>query len=226
MFHIQNYINGELVSPVDGLYLENFNPAKGEVYSFIPDSNEKDVELAVMAAKNASKAWGETSKEERSNVLIKISHLINEKLEALAMAESIDNGKPFKLAKTVDIPRAAANFYFYATAILHEHNEAHINDVSSINYTLRQPIGVAGCISPWNLPLYLFTWKIAPALASGNCVVAKPSEVTPMTAYLLSEICIEAGLPKGVLNIVHGTGPKVGSNIVSHKQIANKKKVL
>ena len=219
MFKIQNYINGELVAPIDGSYLENYNPAQGQVYSLIPNSNHKDVELAVIAAKNASKAWGETSKEERSDILIKISNLINKRLDELALAESIDNGKPLKLAKTVDIPRAAANFYFYATAILHEHNEAHINDVSSINYTLRQPIGVAGCISPWNLPLYLFSWKIAPAIASGNCVVAKPSEVTPMTAYLLSEICIEAGLPKGVLNIVHGTGPNVGSAIVAHKQI-------
>ena len=219
MFKIKNYIDGLLVDPIDGEYIDNYNPAKGEVYSHIPNSNSKDVDAAVKAAKVASEMWANTSKEERSAILIKISTLINERLDELALAESVDNGKPLKLAKTVDIPRAAANFYFYATAILHEHNEAHINDSSSINYTLRQPIGVAGCISPWNLPLYLFSWKIAPALASGNCVVAKPSEVTPMTAYLLSEICIEAGLPKGVLNIVHGTGPRVGSSIVAHHQI-------
>lgn len=219
MFKIKNYIDGQLVDPIDGEYIDNYNPAKGEVYSHIPNSNSKDVDAAVKAAKLASEMWANTSKEERSTILIRISTLINERLDELALAESVDNGKPLKLAKTVDIPRAAANFYFYATAILHEHNDAHINDSSSINYTLRQPIGVAGCISPWNLPLYLFSWKIAPALASGNCVVAKPSEVTPMTAYLLSEICIEAGLPKGVLNIVHGTGPRVGSSIVAHKQI-------
>jgi aminomuconate-semialdehyde/2-hydroxymuconate-6-semialdehyde dehydrogenase len=219
MNKIVNYINGELIAPVDNKYIDNYNPATGKVYSLIPDSNSKDVELAVSAAHAACEAWSNTPKEERSRILVSISTKITAQLDAFALAESIDNGKPLRLAKTVDIPRAAANFYFYATAILHDKNEAHINEDSSINYTLRQPIGVAGCISPWNLPLYLFTWKIAPALASGNCVIAKPSEVTPMTAYMLSQICIDAGLPKGVLNIVHGTGPNVGSAIVAHKQI-------
>ncbi|MCC6685263.1 MAG: aldehyde dehydrogenase, partial [Bacteroidia bacterium] len=133
--------------------------------------------------------------------------------------ESIDQGKPKWLAKNGEIPRAVSNIRFFGTAIEHFASEAHPMPGHAINYTLRTPIGVVGCISPWNLPLYLFTWKIAPALASGNCVVAKPSEITPMTAYLLAEICIEAGLPAGVLNIVHGLGPKVGSAITVHKQI-------
>ena len=219
MSKILNYINGELIEPIGKLYIDNYQPATGKVYSLIPDSDERDVQLAVEAARKAFPEWSVLPKENRSKVLVRISELIEKNLDRLALAESKDNGKPVKLAKTVDIPRAAANFYFYATAILHDHTEAHPMENRVINYTLRQPIGVAGCISPWNLPLYLFTWKIAPALASGNCVVAKPSEITPMTAYLLSELCIEAGLPKGVLNIVHGLGPKVGSAITEHPQI-------
>src|SRR5436190_2256907 len=159
------------------------------------------------------------SAETRHDHLMKIVALIERDLDFLAEAESIDNGKPKTLARSVDIPRAVSNFKFYATAAMHTHTEAHETVGQAINYTLRQPLGVAGCISPWNLPLYLFTWKIAPALAAGCTVVAKPSEVTPMTAFLLSEICIEAGLPAGVLNIVHGLGGKVGNAIVSHHDI-------
>ncbi len=219
MQQIKNYINGALVEPVSKTYLDNFNPSTGKVYSHIPDSDEKDVELAYAAAKAAFKEWSITSKDKRSAYLLKIASLIEKNLDKLALAESIDNGKPLKLAKTVDIPRAAANFHFYGTGILHYASHAHSMEETAINYTLRQPVGVAGCISPWNLPLYLFTWKIAPALAAGCTVVAKPSEITPMTAFLLSEICIEAGLPAGVLNIVHGLGAKVGNAIVSHKDI-------
>ena len=219
MSKIQNYINGELVAPISNQYIDNVDPSRGKVYSLIPDSDERDVELATKAAKAAFKAWSNTPKETRSRILQKISFLIEENLDKLALIESVDNGKPLHLAKTVDIPRAAVNFNFYATGILHYSSHAHAMEDTAINYTLRQPVGVAGCISPWNLPLYLFTWKIAPALAAGCTVVAKPSEVTPMTAYLLSEICIQAGLPKGVLNIVHGLGPKVENAIVSHKDI-------
>ncbi|MDX2173070.1 MAG: aldehyde dehydrogenase [Bacteroidota bacterium] len=219
MQQIKNYINGQLIEPVSKTYLDNFNPSTGKVYSQIPDSDGKDVELAYTAAKKAFKEWSITPKDKRSAYLLKIASLIEKNLDKLALAESIDNGKPLKLAKTVDIPRAAANFHFYGTGILHYASHAHSMEETAINYTLRQPVGVAGCISPWNLPLYLFSWKIAPALAAGCTVVAKPSEVTPMTAYLLSEICIEAGLPAGVLNIVHGLGGKVGNAIVSHKDI-------
>lgn len=219
MQKIANYINGQLVEPASKNYIDNFNPATGKVYSLIPDSDEKDVELAYAAAKKAFKEWSITPKEKRSQYLLKIAALIEKNLDKLSLAESTDNGKPLKLAKTVDIPRAAANFHFYGTGILHYAANSHSMEETAINYTLRQPVGVAGCISPWNLPLYLFSWKIAPALAAGCTVVAKPSEVTPMTAYLLSEICIEAGLPAGVLNIVHGLGGKVGNAIVSHKDI-------
>lgn len=217
---IQNYIGGELVNNVSGEYLDNFEPATGEVYSQIPDSDERDVEAAVDAAKLAFPAWSNTSADERFAIIMRLVALIERDLESLALAESTDNGKPVSLARAVDIPRAIANFRFYATAAMHSANESYDTvGQNAINYTLRHPIGVVGCISPWNLPLYLFTWKIAPALASGCTVVAKPSEVTPMTAYLLSQLCIEAGLPAGVLNIVHGTGPNVGSAIVSHKDI-------
>jgi aminomuconate-semialdehyde/2-hydroxymuconate-6-semialdehyde dehydrogenase len=219
MLKIQNYINGELVAPQAGQYLDNYDPSRGKVYSLIPDSDEKDVETAVAAAKAAFPEWAVTPKDVRSNYLLKIASLIEENLDKLAKAESLDNGKPLHLAKTVDIPRAAANFHFYGTGILHYAAHAHSMEDTAINYTLRQPVGVAGCISPWNLPLYLFSWKIAPALAAGCTVVAKPSEVTPMTAYLLSELCIQAGLPKGVLNIVHGLGGKVGSAITANKDI-------
>lgn len=219
MEKIKNYINGELVEPVEKKYLDNYNPATGKVYSLIPDSDEKDVQLAVDSALNAFEKWSHTSKEERSKVMMRIADLIDKNFDRLAIAESTDHGKPVWLAKMVDIPRASANMRFYATGILHFASEAHSMEGTAINYTLREPIGVAGCISPWNFPLYLFTWKIAPAIASGCTVVAKPTEVAPMTAYLFSELCIEAGLPKGVLNIVHGLGSKAGSAIVSHPKI-------
>jgi aminomuconate-semialdehyde/2-hydroxymuconate-6-semialdehyde dehydrogenase len=219
MQKIQNYINGELVAPVGGQYMDNMDPSRGKVYSLIPDSDEKDVEIAIKAAKAAFPSWSVTPKDVRAAYIMKIADLIDANLERLAKAESLDNGKPLHLSKTVDIPRAAANFRFYGTGIMHYSAQSHSMEDSAVNYTLRQPVGVAGCISPWNLPLYLFSWKIAPALAAGCTVVAKPSEVTPMTAYLLSELCIEAGLPKGVLNIVHGLGHKVGSAIVSHKDV-------
>jgi aminomuconate-semialdehyde/2-hydroxymuconate-6-semialdehyde dehydrogenase len=219
MKKILNYIDGALLEPSEGNYLENKNPATGKVYSIIPDSGALDVEMATKAAQTAYPFWSGLPKEERSHWLLKIADLIDKKSDELALAESIDQGKPLTLAKRVDIPRAAANFRFYATAILHFSSETHDMGSNGFNYTIKSPIGVAGCISPWNLPLYLFTWKIAPALAAGNTVVAKPSEITPMTAFLLSEICIEAGLPKGVLNIVHGLGSKVGNDIVSHKNI-------
>jgi aminomuconate-semialdehyde/2-hydroxymuconate-6-semialdehyde dehydrogenase len=218
--NIQNYINGEFVKPVSNDWIDNFNPAKGEMYGQIPNSTQKDVENAYQAAVDAFPKWSNTSLEERSKILSKISSLILEKLDVLAIAESKDNGKPLSLAKTVDIPRAASNFQFFANAITQFSSEAHESvGLDAVNFTLRQPLGVVGCISPWNLPLYLFTWKIAPALAAGNCVVAKPSEVTPMTAYLLGEICNDAGLPKGVLNIVHGLGTTTGQAIVEHPNI-------
>ncbi len=219
MERLRNYIDGVLVAPLGGAYIDNYNPATGNVYSQIPDSDERDVELAYEAAARAFPAWSRTAKEERSALLMRIADLIDAHHEMLSRAESTDNGKPIQLARTVDIPRAAANFRFYATGILHLSSEANSMEETAINYTLNEPAGVAGCISPWNLPLYLFTWKIAPALAAGCTVVAKPSEITPMTAFLLSELCIAAGLPKGVLNIVHGYGHRVGAAITAHPSI-------
>ena len=216
--HIANYIGGNLQAPLAGNYMKNINPATGDAYSMTPNSDESDINAAVAAAKAAFPAWSVTPAEERFKVLNRIAQLIDDNLDVLAIAETNDNGKPFWLSKRVDIPRASSNFRFFATGIMHFSTDSHHMEDKAINYTLRQPVGVVGCISPWNLPLYLFTWKIAPALAAGNCVVAKPSEVTPMTAYLLSIICQEAGLPAGVLNILHGGGA-CGAAIVAHPEI-------
>lgn len=217
---IKNYINGDFSLPIANGWIDNYNPSNGEVYGQIPNSSLEDVKQAYQSAQSAFPSWGQTTLEERSRILIKISELLEANLDRFAEAESKDNGKPVSLAKMVDIPRAASNFRFFGNAITQFASESHESvGQNAVNYTLRQPIGVVGCISPWNLPLYLFTWKIAPAIAAGNCVVAKPSEVTPMTAYLLGEICNEAGLPKGVLNIVHGLGTTTGQAIVEHPNI-------
>ena len=219
MKKIANYINGKLVEPISKNYIDNYNPATGDVYSLIPNSNDEDVNEAIKSARAAFPSWSKLKNSERSSWLEKISNEIHNRLDELALAESIDNGKPLKLAKSVDIPRARDNFKFFATAIQHFASESHNTSEGMINFTLRKPVGVAACISPWNLPLYLFSWKIAPALAAGNTVVAKPSEITPMTAYLLSEICHDIDFPSGVLNIVHGLGSSTGNSIISNDQI-------
>ncbi len=220
MHRIQNYINGEYLNPSQENWIDNICPENGEVYGQIPNSSKEDIENAYIAAKSAFPSWSLTTLEERSRILIKISELLETNLQRFAEAESSDTGKPISLANSVDIPRAASNFRFFGNAITQFASESHDSvGQQAVNYTLRQPIGVVGCISPWNLPLYLFTWKIAPAIAAGNCVVAKPSEVTPMTAFLLGEICSKAGLPKGVLNIVHGLGTNAGQAIVEHPDI-------
>ncbi|MBT7851623.1 MAG: aldehyde dehydrogenase [Formosa sp.] len=218
--HIQNYINGVFSDPIQNEWIDNIDPADGLVYGKIPNSSSEDVQVAYEAAQKAFITWSETSIEKRSAILLKIASLIENNLDRFAAAESKDNGKPVSVAKAVDIPRAASNFRFFGHAITQFYSESHeTKSEKTINYTLRHPIGVVGCISPWNLPLYLLSWKIAPALAAGNCVVAKPSEVTPYTAFLLGEICTEAGLPKGVLNIVHGLGSSTGKAIVEHPHI-------
>src|SRR5438552_14147524 len=216
---IRNFIDGQFVEPVGGKYLDNIEPATGKPYSQVADSEDRDVDLAVAAADRAFADWSRTLAAERSRILLRIADLIERDLEKLARAESIDTGKALSLARTLDIPRAASNFRFFATAILHTESEAHITDNVAFNYTLRQPRGIAGLISPWNLPLYLLSWKIAPAIAVSNTAIAKPSELTPMTAYMLCELAREAGLPNGVLNFVHGTGPNVGSAITAHPKI-------
>jgi aminomuconate-semialdehyde/2-hydroxymuconate-6-semialdehyde dehydrogenase len=216
---IQNFVDGQFVEPIGGKYLDNIEPATGKPYSQVAASDVSDVEGAVAAAEKAFVDWSKKPAAERSKFLLRIADLIERDLEKLARAESIDTGKPLSLARTLDIPRAASNFRFFATAILHTESEAHITDNVAFNYTLRQPRGIAGLISPWNLPLYLLSWKIAPAIAVGNTAIAKPSELTPMTAYILCEIIREAGLPNGVLNVVHGTGPNVGFAITAHPKI-------
>jgi aminomuconate-semialdehyde/2-hydroxymuconate-6-semialdehyde dehydrogenase len=219
MITLLNYIDGQLIPPSNNRWLDNYDPARGLVYSHIPDSDTLDVEKAVSAAKKAFPVWSRMSVRERSDIMLRLANLIRQNHQRLAEAESLDNGKPVWLAHKVDIHRAASNFDFFATAVLHFAAESHDMQQDGFNYTRRTPIGVVGCISPWNLPLYLFSWKIAPALAAGNTVVAKPSEITPYTAFLLSELCIEAGMPSGVLNIVHGLGPSVGQAIVEHPEV-------
>ena len=219
-YHLENFIGGNFIGPLSGEFLDGINPATAEIYYQVPNSNKKDISVAVSAAQKAFAEWSNTAAEKRFSILNKIADLIDEHADELALAETNDNGKPLWLSKAVDIKRAADNFRFFATGIMHFASESHFtNDKNAVNYTLRQPIGVVGCISPWNLPLYLFTWKIAPALAAGNCVIAKPSEVTPVTAFLLGKICKIAGLPDGVLNIVHGDGPNCGEAIIKHPDI-------
>jgi aminomuconate-semialdehyde/2-hydroxymuconate-6-semialdehyde dehydrogenase len=221
MLRLANSIAGEFVPPVAGAYLDSIDPATGQVYAQVPDSTAEDVNRAVDAAKQAFPAWSATPAADRSRLLLRLADLIERDLDSLARAESIDSGKPLSLTRSIDIPRAAANFRFFATAILHSEGAFHDTDGRAINYTLRRPRtpGVAGLISPWNLPLYLLTWKIAPAIATGNVCIAKPSEVTPVTAHMLAELCRQAGMPPGVVNIVHGTGQSCGAPIITHPDI-------
>ncbi len=216
---ILNYIGGEWVPPRNGRYFEDVNPATGEVIAEVPDSGADDVAAAVEAAERAAPQWRNTRPNERFDALAAVARRIRERLDELAALESDDNGKPLWLARSVDIPRAAANFEFYAAAALHFGSESYQMGADVLSYVLRQPLGTVGAISPWNLPLYLFTWKVAPALAAGNCVVAKPSEITPLSAFELAKICQETGFPPGVLNIVHGRGPSAGEAIVRHPAV-------
>jgi aminomuconate-semialdehyde/2-hydroxymuconate-6-semialdehyde dehydrogenase len=216
---LANFINGEYTEPDSQAYIDNYNPATGEVYSLVPDSDSKDVEKALWAAKKALPEWAGKTAGERAKILYRIADILEKRVDEFAAAESQDQGKPVSLAAAVDIPRAIYNFRFFAGAILHhEERSTNLNN-QALNYTVRRPHGVVGLISPWNLPLYLLTWKIAPAIAVGNTVICKPSEFTSLTAFMLGEVLNEAGLPPGVCNIVLGTGPKVGEAIVSHPEI-------
>ncbi len=219
MNRIQNFINGSYCDPAKGNYIDNYEPATGLVYCQIPDSTEEDIAQAVASAEKAFPIWSAMSGEERGAILMRISLGIEQRMDEFVAAESRDNGKPLSLAAHVDIPRAVSNFHFFATASEHVSSESHLMEGVGVNFTTRKPIGIVGCISPWNLPLYLFSWKIAPALAAGNCVIAKPSEITPYTAYLLGQVIKESGMPDGVLNIVHGTGGTTGDAIVKHPKI-------
>ena len=216
----------QVLNFVDGAFqntpqvLENVTPSTGEVFGTIPRSGTAEVDEAMAAAKRAFPAWSKTPVAERAACLERLADAVRDHADVLAKEEARDNGKPLSLASHVDIPRAEKNLRFYASGVQHYASESHAMEGEAINYTLRKPLGVVACISPWNLPLYLFTWKVAPALAAGNCVVAKPSELTPVTAYLLSTWIKEAGFPDGVFNVLHGLGPEVGEAMVTHPDIA------
>lgn len=214
---LNNYINGSF-STTTAKTISVIEPATNKSFAIISDSDNDDIQKAVNAAKSAFASWSNTANEIREMWLHKLADGIQNRFEEFVAAESKDSGKTLATAREVDIPRAIHNFRFFAGAAQHFASESHYTAGKGINYTLRKPIGVVSCISPWNLPLYLFTWKIAPALAAGNCVIAKPSDVTPYTAYLLAEVCNEIGFPKGVLNIIHG-GIETGKAIVAHKEI-------
>ena len=205
MIKIKNYINGDLALPTDNQYLDVFNPSNGQVYAKCPNSSIDDLELAIEGSKKSFQKWSSLKQNERSDFLFLIADLIEKNIDDFANAESLDNGKPLTLSKSLDIPRSIKNLRFFAS-LSNSIKPVSYRKENVISDILKQPLGIVGTISPWNLPLYLFTWKIAPALVSGNCVIAKPSEITPYTAYLFSKICIEAELPKGVLNIIHGDG--------------------
>jgi aminomuconate-semialdehyde/2-hydroxymuconate-6-semialdehyde dehydrogenase len=219
MQKIPHYIDGRHVEPVGGHWLDDIEPATGRVHARVAAGTAEDVERAVAAAKRAFPSWSRTPAEERSRRLTDLADRIESDAERFAHAESVDTGKPIRLARRLDIPRAVANLRFFAGAILHTRSDLHTTDHRALNFTLRRPRGVVGTISPWNLPIYLLTWKVAPALACGNTVVAKPSELTPSTAHLLAEHCIAAGWPPGVFSVVHGTGHAAGAALVQHPDV-------
>lgn len=217
---LANFINGHYVAPKSGKYIENYEPATGEIYSMVPDSDSEDVNAAVEAAKAIFPWWSKRTPEQRSQVLLSIANRLEQSLEELSRAESRDQGKPLHLAREIEIPRAISNFRYFATKILHSEEMARPSAaLDALSYTHRAPLGVAGLISPWNLPLYLLTWKIAPAIAAGNTVVCKPSELTPYTAYMLGDLLNEAGLPHGVVNIVFGRGQTAGHALTAHPEV-------
>lgn len=218
MLQLTQLIGDRARPAASGAWLDVQEPATGQRFALCPDGDTADVVDAVEAARSAFAGWSSLPGPERARWMHRLADALEARIDDFARAESRDAGKPFALARDVEIPRAVSNLRFFAAAAMQFSSESH-HGQAGLNYTLRQPLGVVGCISPWNLPLYLFTWKIAPALAIGNCVVAKPSEVTPVTAWMLGELAREAGFPSGVLNIVQGLGPKVGQAIVDHPGI-------
>jgi aminomuconate-semialdehyde/2-hydroxymuconate-6-semialdehyde dehydrogenase len=215
MLRLPHWIDGKPREPGSGRWLDVFEPATGQPFAQVADGDADDVEAAVAAARAAFPGWSSLPNSERGRSPRRLADALEARLDDVARAEARDGGKPVLLAREVEIPRAVSNLRFFADAATQFSSESHHGE-AGLNYTLRQPLGVVGTISPWNLPLYLFTWKIAPALAAGNTVVAKPSDITPHSATLLGEIAAEIGFPAGVLNIVHGRGPEVGEAIVAH----------
>jgi aminomuconate-semialdehyde/2-hydroxymuconate-6-semialdehyde dehydrogenase len=215
---LTHWIDGEAREAAAGRWLEVFDPAMGKPFAEVARGDASDVEAAIAAAQHAFPGWSALPNSERARWLEKLADALEARLEDFAHAESRDGGKPIRLAREIEIPRAVSNLRFFAHAATQFSSESH-HGQAGLNYTLRQPLGVVATISPWNLPLYLFTWKIAPALAAGNTVVAKPSEITPQTAAMLGELAAQIGFPKGVLNIVHGLGPEVGEPLLAHPAI-------
>ncbi|KAK6297891.1 hypothetical protein J4Q44_G00324740 [Coregonus suidteri] len=215
---LENYIGGKFVPC--SRHIDSYDPSTGEVYCKVPDSGKDEVEAAVQAAREAFPDWSARSPAERGQVMNKLADLMEAHLEEFAQAESRDQGKTVTFARTVDIPRSVYNLRFFASSVLHHTTDCSTMDhIGCVNYTVRSPVGVAGLISPWNLPLYLLTWKIAPAVATGNTVVAKPSEMTSVTAWMMCELLEEAGFPPGVVNVVFGTGPRAGDALVGHPDV-------
>ena len=216
MLKIKNFIDGQWLEPVQGEYMDNYSPVTGKVYSQVANSSKGDVDLAVIAAGRAFETWSKTTVEERVHWILKLADLIEKNSEKLVAAESFDQGKPVWLARSVDVPRGSGNLRFFAHAVMSRRSVSFTDTENVVEWIHRPPIGPCALISPWNLPLYLLTWKIAPCIATGNTAICKPSELTPMTAHLFSELVVESGFPKGVINIVHGRGSGAGQSLVEH----------
>ena len=210
-----HWIDGKPRDPANGQWLDVLDPATGAVATQVADGDAGDVDAAVDAAQRAFPGWSGLPNSQRARWLERLADALEARTEAFARAESEDVGKPISLARDAELPRAINNLRFFAHSATQFASESHHGE-AGLNYTLRLPLGVVGCISPWNLPLHLLTWKIAPALAAGNTVVAKPSEVTPRTATMFAALATEIGFPPGVLNLVNGRGPTVGEAIVTH----------
>ena len=218
MLDIQNFINGSFAHALDGATIEDFNPATAQCIATIPRSKSADVELAVSAAQSAQPAWTALTLEQRADWLDRIADALEKKTEEIAHTETMDTGKPIALGRRVDAARSVSNFRFFAS-FGRQQSEMTFEMEDAMNYVHRSPVGTVGLITPWNLPLYLLTWKVAPALLMGNTIIAKPSEITPLTANLLAETLLELELPNGVFNLVHGLGPEVGQAILEHPKI-------
>lgn len=216
-----HFIDGRYMPSLDGRQFNNINPATNEVIGTVAEGGKEEIDLAVQAARKALNGpWKTITAHDRAAILRKIGDLILERKDELARLESLDTGKPLWLSSSVDIPRAAYNFHFFADYLRSLGTEAYEMDNVALNYSLRRPVGVVGLINPWNLPLLLMTWKLAPCLAAGNTAIMKPAELTPLTATALVQICQEAGVPDGVVNLVHGFGPNsAGAALAEHEDV-------
>ena len=214
----ENYIGGQWTPPVDGQYFDNPSPIDGENFCEIPRSNEKDIDLAVKAAWVAAETWTKTSPTDRSRILNKIADRIEENLPMLAAAETWDNGKAIRESLNADLPLAVDHFRYFASVIRAESGDIADLNANTVSMEVHEPLGVVGQIIPWNFPILMATWKVAPALAAGNCVVLKPAEQTPTSILMVMELIGDL-LPAGVLNVVNGFGPEAGKSLATHPDI-------